>query len=226
MKVLIASCGRTGTNINVEALMGSDLLKSVQREERSLFIRPRQLNDGYLEKTDTVYIPSLESIDEVMRINPDLKIVWTVRDFRDTILSKMYRGRAGGDSHTQAEDATPEGCKADILWMKECFDYIRENYPNNVVVSKMENLLTDTKNHMEMLCSFLNIPYQDSMLNFAERTKLETKRSRYQNKIDLNQVALWQRIEVVYDGYFKDKDMSDLMYFGESMNLHWGYTSV
>ena len=223
MKVLVASCGRTGTNITLEALMGSDNLTSVQREERSLFKNPRKLQQGYLEKTDTVYIPSLESIDEVMALNPDLKIVWTVRDFRDTILSKLYRGRAGGDLPYQADDATPQGCKEDILWMKRCHDYLVQTYPENIIVSKMESLLLNTKDHLLDLCSQLGLGYEEGMLRFSERTKLETKKKRYNNKIDKGQVSLWERVDTIYGGYFKNINLSELMDFATIMNQHWSY---
>ena len=225
MSVLILSCGRTGTNMTLELLMASEDLTVRQREERSLFHNPRVVEDDYLEKTDTVYIPNLNSIKEVMDLNPDLKIIWTVRDFRDVTMSKIYRGRAGGDGQGVADDATPEGCIADIRWMYTCGNHIAENYLDRIFIVKMEDTIQSPDRQARALCEKLEIKYNENMQHFHERTRLETKKSRYKNKIDKSQIALWENMDTVYDGYFKDYDFEDAMLFADEMNFLFGYES-
>lgn len=221
MKVLVLSCGRTGTNITVEALMGSSNLVSTQREERLLFKNPRRLPDKYLEKSDTVYIPNIKLIKNVLSLNPGLKIIWTVRDFRDVIMSKIYRGQPGKDCNQIADDATEEGCIKDIKWMLNCLQEIKKH--TKVFISKMEDLLLDTENQCKKICTFIEIPYEDSIKDFHLRTKLETKRERYKNKVDLSQISLWKRKDEIYEGFFKDKNLSHLFSFAKEVNKQFDY---
>ena len=223
MSVLVLSCGRTGTNMTLELLMACEDLNVRQREERTLFTNPRVVEKDYLEKTDTVYVPDLNSIKEVMDLNPDLKIVWTVRDFRDVTLSKIYRGRAGGDTLQEADDASPMGCMADLRWMYTCCSFLAENYLDRLIVCKMEQTLADPDTQARRICENLGLKYNEKMQDFHERTRLETKKARYKNKIDKSQIALWKQMDTVYDGYFKDYDFGESMLFAQEMNYLFGY---
>lgn len=223
MSVLVLSCGRTGTNMTLELLMGSPSLECRQREERSLFINPREIVDGsYLEKSDVVYVPSTESIKQVMDMNKNLKIVWTVRDFRDVIMSKLYRGRAGGEGRSVAVYDL-DSVEKDLRWMKECYDYLYSSYPDRLFVVKMEDTILDPDSQSIRLCKSLNIQYSSSMQNFHLRTRLETKLRRYKNKIDKSQVGLWKRMDSAYNGYFKDYNFGVLLEYADKLNSCWGY---
>ena len=142
MQVLVLSCGRTGTNMLLEILRGSSYLKATDfAEDKTLFRDGRVLEDGYLSKCDTVYISNSGQIDRIFQQNPNLRILFTVRDWRDCAMSKFYRGQPGKDNVVLADDATVNGCLEDIEWMNNIYDYIKEKYPHNILTIKMEEII-------------------------------------------------------------------------------------
>ena len=91
MQVLVLSCGRTGTNMLLEIMRGNSRLDATPfAEDKYLFQDSRALPDGYLSKCDTVYINNLEQIDELFKNNPLLRILFTVRDWRDCAMSLPF----------------------------------------------------------------------------------------------------------------------------------------
>jgi hypothetical protein len=222
LSVLVLSCGRTGTNIAVEMLMAVEELTLRQREERVLFKHPYIIPVDYLEKSDTVYVPTLQSIKEVMDLNPELKIVWTIRDFRDVVMSKIYRGRPNGDLPIQADDATVEGCEQDLRWMLECYQYASSTYPDRVIVSRMEDVLEDPDSQAKKLCSFLEVTYNSDVQNFHTRMRIAQKKSRYSG-VDKTQIGLWRQDEP-FDGYFKNFNFGKtLPLLIKESNIKFGY---
>ena len=207
MSILILSCGRTGTNMLLESLRGSSTLRATPMpEDKNVVRRGELVYENYLSKCDTVYIDDLLQVKKFMDNNPDLLILWTIRDLRDTALSKIYRGQPGNDTPMLADDATFEGCLEDIGWMKKVYDYIKKNYPNRITLVKMEDVVLNFKETIQAVCKFCGIPYEDEMENFVSRYRgsiKETKGRRYKT-IDKAQVALYKRKYEIYDGFYKE----------------------
>jgi len=207
MSILILSCGRTGTNILLETLRGSSVLRATPIAEDKNVVRRGQISyKNYLSKCDTAYVDDLNQVKSLMDNNPDLLILWTIRDLRDTALSKIYRGQPGNDTPILSDDATFEGCLEDIGWMKQVYDYIKKNYPNRITLVKMEDMILNFKETTQAVCKFCGIPYEDEMENFVSRyrgTVKTTKGKRYKT-LDKGQVALYKRRDEIYDGFYKD----------------------
>lgn len=223
MSILVLSCGRTGTNMVTEMLRGDSSLAALPHDDNSLFKEPRSLPENYLAKTDTHYIDSQEQIDAVLRSNPNLRIVWTVRDFRDVAMSKIYRGQPGQDNNnTLADDASIDGCEKDMMWMWECYMYIKKNYPKRLYLFKMEALLNNPETSARMLSDQLNLTYTPNMLSFASRMRNTNKKSRYKG-IDKSQISLYDRKAEVYNGFFKDYNFGKLEKVAADLNKFFNY---
>ena len=81
MSILILSCGRTGTNILLETLRGSSVLRATPIAEDKNVVRRGQISyKNYLSKCDTAYVDDLNQVKSLMDNNPDLLILWTIRD--------------------------------------------------------------------------------------------------------------------------------------------------
>ncbi len=210
MSVLVLSCGRTGTNMLLESLSASEELNATTpAEHKELFRNPQALPENYLSKCDTVYISHLMQIKYVFDKNPNLKILWTTRDWRDTALSKIYRGQPGNDTRILSDDATPEGCLEDIDWMSKVYKVIKHFYPDSIMVVKMEDVILNYESTLKNVCEFCGISYNEEMKNFVHRYRgsvKETKGKRYSG-IDKSQISLYKRKDEIYEGFFKTHDI-------------------
>lgn len=230
MQVLVLSCGRTGTNMLLEIMRGNSRLDATPfAEDKYLFQESRALPDGYLSKCDTVYINNLEQIDELFKNNPLLRILFTVRDWRDCAMSKFYRGQPGQDNHIIADDATVNGCLEDLKWMETIHDYLIEKYFRNTLTVKMEDIILDFDRTIESICGFCALPFErENMISFTERYRNDFKSNRYKD-IDKSQVKLYKRIDTVYEGFFKEdknkKDINEVFDKIEPLLLKYGYES-
>jgi len=211
MSVVVVSCGRTGTNVAVSLLSGSpDLNMTQEVENKKIFTSPTKLGDKYLAKTDTTYMGNFKQLKRLMELNPNLKLVWTIRDPRDVLMSKIRRGQPksrGGDGPTLSADATPKGAIESLRKMYNTYKKCVEIYPNRTTLVTMEDMILNTENVAKGLCEFLNVEYDDKMINFPNRIKNQQKVKRYGRKINKGQVALWENWGTAYGGYFKDNNL-------------------
>lgn len=205
MSVLVTSCGRSGTNLVTEILSQSNELTPTRMvEDKDIFRRRKIIGETYLSKSDTHYSRNVSDIDYVMENNPHLKIVWTIRDPKDMILSKIRRGQKGMDgNHITADDATPDGCVEDIYNMFNQYKHIKENYPDRIMIVKMEDVILDFENTIKGACDFAGIEYTESLKNFTFRNQHKSKRYK---GLDKGQVGLWEKRNEVYSGFFVKND--------------------
>ncbi len=230
MQVLVLSCGRTGTNMLLEILRGSSYLKATDfAEDKTLFRDGRVLEEGYLSKCDTVYISNSGQIDRIFEQNPYLRILFTVRDWRDCAMSKFYRGQPGKDNVVLADDATVDGCLKDIEWMNNIYDYIKDNYPHNILTVKMEEIILDFDNRIKEVCNFCALYFEkEQMISFTDRYRNNFKSGRY-TELDKSQVKLYERLDTVYNGFFKDdknkKDIKEVFNIVKPYLEKFGYES-
>jgi hypothetical protein len=207
MSVAVIGCGRSGTNLVLEILSGNKNLKaSKETENKKLFSGNKVYDDNYLTKCDTVYFGP-KKLEKTLKKNPNMKIVWTIRDPRDMILSKIKRGQPkskGGDGAERvADDATPKECIKDIEWMFSLYELASTKFSNRVMLLKMEDVIKDIEKEAKKICNFLNIPFDENMLSPMSRMRNKDKVKRYK-KVDKNQISLWKNWESVYNGFFKD----------------------
>jgi len=207
MSVLIFSCGRTGTNMLLESLRGSSMLRATTvTEDKQVFRECRSLPSYYLSKCDTVYVDNVEQVAALLNKNQDLKILWTIRDIRDMALSKIYRGQPGNDSPVVADDATFDGCIDDISRMAMFYRYVVENFADRMMLVKVEDMVLEYDDTIALICSFCNIKFEDNMRNFVGRYRNKHQAQRYSN-LDKSQVELYKRKHEIYNGFFKTHDI-------------------
>lgn len=207
MSVVVVGCGRSGTNIALEMLSGSPSLKASHHvEDKEVFTRGDcQYKDNYLTKCDTVYF-TFQNLLTTFGYNPDMKVVWTWRDPRDMLMSKIYRGRPnteGRGNHT-ASDGTIEGAIQDMQEAYVKFDRAKGKFKSRIMRLYMEDIILLTRGYADLICSCYDLKFSEDMLNFPSRMRNEHKKKRYGNKRDYGQIALHDRKDEVYDGYFKD----------------------
>mgnify|MGYP003638434483 FL=1 len=215
MSVVVIGCGRSGTNVTLEILRGSpQLIASLEPENKNLC--DGSIYDSYyLTKCDTWYFKP-DQLESTMNKNPNMKIIWTMRDPRDMVLSKIVHGQPkslGGDgSDRVADDATPEGCKADIFHMYECYKHITSLFPTRVLVVKMEDVLSDIEKETQRICDFVGLEYVESMCDFPSRMRNPDKKKRY-STIDKSQISIWKNWDTAYSSFFYKNDYGILGIF-------------
>jgi len=218
---VVFSSGRSGTNMVCEILSGSkELYPTEPTEDKEVFNRDAIYRDGYLTKTDTTYCRSYRyNFMPVMLRNPAMRIIWTIRDPRDWAMSKL---RAGWQR--QSDDATFDGCLADLYHMLDLFKRGRNDFPQRIYPIKMENILLNTVYEIKQLCKWLNIKYDDKMPEFYKRMRHAGKRARY-DKVDKGQVELWKDWQNVYQGFMTkvDIDIEELFKYLEPITKFFGY---
>lgn len=205
MSVAVLGCGRSGSNMILEILAGNSCLQpSAKPEDKKLFKHSSPHAENYLTKCDTVYFNEQE-LSQCMRLNPQMRIIWSMRDPRDMILSKLKRGQAGADVKTLADDATPQGCLADLHKMFQLYLFAEEHFSERLLLVRMEDVILDIEREAKRMCQWLSIPFEAGMLNFTARMRNKNKRQRYQS-LDRGQLFLWKRWQSVYDGFFTEHD--------------------
>ena len=197
----------------LEILRGSDeLVATHPAEDKQIFRRNESLYEFYLSKCDTVYVDTLQMVTDLMEKNPQLKILWTIRDLRDCALSKIYRGQPGNDTPILSDDATFSGCLDDIKWMVEVYNHLTAFYPTRVQLVKMEDVILNFDETISRVCEFCEIPYQPEMKNFTSRYRVTHKAKRYKS-LDNKQVSLFKRKYEIYNGFYKNHNMDlDLLF--------------
>ena len=196
MPTLILSCGRTGTNMLLEVMRGSSILQPTTEyaEHKYVFRQCAKLEPKYLSKCDTHYVDSLRQVSNLMEKNPDLKILWTLRDLRDAAMSKLFRG------YQKADDATFDGCIKDISWMVEIYEHLQENYSDRIMAVRMEDMVMNFDETVHSICEFVDVPFEDSMRNFVDRYR-NPEYAGYK-EIDKSKYQMYKRKDTVYDGFF------------------------
>lgn len=217
MATLVLSCGRTGTNLTVSILQGNPYFNIDSRiENRTIFNPVSQYPSTYLCKSDVTYLPHIDKLLRLLEINKEMKVVWTIRDPRDVLLSKIKRGQLikdGGDNTgSPSEDSTVEGAIESLTSMYNAYRQCIEKYSERCILVKMEDILLDIEGESKKMCNFLNIEYHPNMLNFTNRI-IDIKKKRYGNKIDKSQVALWKNWETIYDKFFTIKGLDMEIHF-------------
>jgi hypothetical protein len=225
MVVVILGTGRSGTNVVLETLTGSSKLNSPDDGVARKFCETKKIYDpNTLIKSDIV-THTVQGIEDVLAINPSMKIIWTIRDPRDICMSKIKRGvplRLGGDCHRFSPDGTLEGSVEYLRRMVVLYDYFKDRDCSMLV--RMEDVLLHTEGEARRMCSFLGIPFEKTMVHFYKRMRNNHKKNRYPKK-DLSQISLWKSWKTVYDGYFvKNKiDMDKIFVEVDDLINKFGY---
>jgi len=227
MIVIVFSNGRSGTNLILESLRGNSYLKATEFEEdKLLFKRRTKYPDRYLTKCDSVYVPDYKYIKAFMLLNPEAHIIFTIRHPYDWMLSKLYHGRIGAKGRTKpADDATIEGCKADMLWGYTLLLNIEKDFFNRINRIKMESFLRDPEYVSSLMCKYIGLPYEEAMCTPHLRMRHKGKVEKYGRKLDTSRIDVYKRIDTEFEGFFDDKkeDVNELFKWAEFLLKEYGY---
>ena len=143
---------------------------------------------------------NLYYLDEIMRFFPNAKVVNLVRDQRDVLLSqknKWKRRFLGAKSIPFFEAIrsyinyhpilTAKVWNSSLLYTSKYFN------DSNVKIVKFEDLLTNPKDIISDICDFLEINFQDEMLNIPLVGSSTEKDDRSELKIDLSKINKWKK---------------------------------
>jgi hypothetical protein len=220
MSVSVVGCGRSGTNLVLEILRGNSFFCASQSPENK-DLCGGTYEECYLTKCDTWYFKPHE-LENVLDRNKHMKIIWTIRDPRDMILSKIRRGQPksqGGDgSEVVSDDATPDGCIEDINHMYNCYEYIITKCADRVFLIRMEDVINNIEKETKRMCEFIGIPYEKEMCEFTDRMRHPDKRKRY-SVLDRSQLSLWKNWKEIYSGFFTENEYPIENIFKEVLHI-------
>jgi Flp pilus assembly protein TadD len=107
----------------------------------------------------------------IARLFPDARILFVVRDPRDVVLS-CFRRRFGINPTTY-EFLTLEGAAEFYSAVMRLAFLWRESLSIPLHEVRYENLVDNPREELTSLCNFLGLGWNDSMLKFSERSKLD-----------------------------------------------------
>lgn len=184
----------------------NDLMAPNEVESLRVFLKKRNIN-GSIENTDATFSPetsitlqdalyclfstqkrsvwgnktpqNTKYIPELSRIFPEAKFIIIVRDVRDVCLS--WRDKWGKDIKRCA--AKWSQC------MEQARTFSQDLSPQQILFVKFESLLNDNITVSRQLCTFLEIPFSDCMLEHHKYTKqkIDGKRNYGQPILSKNQ---------------------------------------
>ena len=208
MKILVTGCGRSCTN------WVSEIVKATKKfnwvgipEDRNLFNR-MHLPDGYATKLAVEHPTFTESnLRALGEINPDLRILWSVKHPVANVMAKIYRGRPaseGGDKVTEnvSADGTIETAIAAI---RKSYDLILK-VPVQTMIVKVEELILRRSHMRKAFAEFLDVYPTKVHLEAQENTPNKYHSERYGDKVDKAQADIYTNWEEAYEGYFADKE--------------------
>lgn len=222
MSVIILSCGRSGGSMITEILASSSYLDpDIDIDNRELFKHNKYPKDYLVKGPDTIHY-RYEQLKDLMKTDLDMKIIWPVRHPYDMALSKIRRGQGqslGGDKESEglSADATPDGAIKNIYKMLDTYKKLISDFSDRVYLIKMEDIILNFQTSITELCEWIEIPYDEDMINFYKRMRNKYKKGRY-NKLDISQINIWKKYPDIYNGFFKNHNNINLQYICEKLN--------
>lgn len=222
MSVIVLSCGRSGGSMVTEILATSSYLDpDPDIDNRELFKQVKYPKDYLVKGPDTIHY-NYDMLNGLMISDPDMQVIWPIRHPYDMTLSKIRRGQgqsAGGDKESEgiSADATLDGAVKNIYWMLDIYKRLKADYPNRLYLIKMEDIIINFDITIMDMCAWLEIPYDEDMINFPKRMRNKYKRKRY-SILDTNQVNLWKRFDDIYDGFFRYQSAFNLNHLAKELN--------
>jgi len=218
MQVIITGCGRSGTNLLLEMVRASEKYDFTKTVEDREFFNHEQLPSEYGSKIAIEWDSmTIESMLEVMEVNPRLKILFSFRHPYDTILSKIYRGRPksqGGDNDSEnvAKDGSVVIAVRYINKSWDIYQALATKYPDKVKPVRMEDILSNTLNTVRYVVKFLAISSNENMRYPWRYNRNAYQNNRYHHAMDSREVNKWKDLKNNYDGYFDLQQRSNIVF--------------
>lgn len=163
-------------------------------------------------------------IDTLNKIFPEAKFIIIVRDYRDNIISRKKYSDENVPLHKLAADWN--------YYYERIFKSLKKkNLPYHLI--KYEDLASNPTDSLKSLCSYLNVPYSEQMLNFQDLSK-ELKKHAVENiskekneKIQRMHSNLEKKVNTervnAFINELKPSEIGFLDYACEKLALKFGY---
>jgi len=214
MQVLVTGAGRGGTNLVAAILRSFQNVVFDSGTEDRLFFTKSKLPSEYGAKLCTENPSfSMGNIRRMMKSNPNLKLIFSVRHPIDHCMSKIVRGQPNSNPLSDSSEihGSPDGSLVTaidaITFMHTMRRDLSKRYPNRILVVKMEDIILDLDNTIAQIADFIEVDHgtiQEDKL--FDNLKNRHHKKRYGNKLDSSQINIYKRVETAYDGFFKDKE--------------------
>ncbi len=215
--IIVVGAGRSGTNLVLEMLAGNTFFNPSDPPEDKMVFYKANLPQNYLCKCDTIYF-SWSAFSRFLQTSQYCNIIWTIRNPKDMILSKMYRG------YGHADDASPMGCVGDIFYMFGLYKLAESRFNTRMMLVKMEDVILDIEKEAKEICRWYGIKYEESMNYPHLRMRHKGKKERYKT-LDKEQIDLWEHWDTLYDGFFVKNSINVEQLFREvePITKYFGY---
>ncbi|MBK8366229.1 MAG: sulfotransferase [Bacteroidetes bacterium] len=120
-------------------------------------------------------------VDVLLKLNPESKFIYLVRDYRANILSRKQ----------SIEGVHPNTAFNAYRWLffNKTIHTFKHRFPDKILEIKYEDLVTDTSTTINKIISFLNLSTTDTDVMFYQEGELNS------SQIDTNNSLLNQRIQ-------------------------------
>jgi len=212
-QVLVTGTGHSGGNWVTEIINLSGKYRFTEFvEDRTLFSYDT-LPPAYGTKLAIEnYGVNIRNLKRLLDTNSNLKIVYTLRHPVDNCLSMIYRAIPAEENETFSgrwldyhPTGTTIGAVKDIEYSQMILDFLKSEYPDRVLVVKLEDLIRNTEREVDKICEFLDIPKNEKMLEAYKYSRNPHHAKRYEGKLDIKQAEVRKHLDTAYNGFFRDK---------------------
>ncbi len=104
--------------------------------------------------------------EDLIQLFPEAKFIYIIRDYRDNVAS-----------HIKANFDNSKAPSLAYFWLKfnKYLSKCAKKYPDKFFTIKYETLVSEPQNQLQNICSFLDIPYIESMQDHSTLFKKEYK---------------------------------------------------
>ncbi|ADR22200.1 hypothetical protein MATR_01590 [Marivirga tractuosa] len=220
--IIIVGCGRSGTSLLLSIISSHSNVFGFNKETEVLMHEIKYgklltlINNFRKLLPYTGKIPIKKSamywceksprnirfIKSILQTYPNVKIIHIVRDGRAVITSK--------------HPLTKNYWLSKERWIYDVNKGLKYKNDPNIMTIKYEDLINQTKNASIQLCEFLNIPFDEKMLNYDQHSDVKNMHSFHGgavNKIYKDALLKWKNPEhekLIAEAY-SDKSFLDLL---------------
>jgi len=165
-----------------EARFSKHELMSIKNRSLAAVVKYIYKKEADIHNKTHVFIKEVRAynlVDYVSRVFSNPKFIWLVRDPRDMALSWSKSPVHRGDI-VRASNIWKNDQKASMKIYKQLKD------KKNVLLVKYEDLITKQEQVMQTVCSFLEIDFEDKMINFHKNKMSVANASTTDNWKNLN----------------------------------------
>jgi hypothetical protein len=195
-------------------VLKADILNSPENVTYQELIKTIYLHfKSYYEKEEIEIIGDKNPIysfygKKLLEIFPEAKIIHIIRDYRDNILSIK-----------KVNFEAPVTALLAHRWKiaNKKIEKLSKKYPNQYYLLKYEELVSDSEQEIKKICTFLNVSFQESMLNFHQ-AKDKVLKDFSKKEIDKYHSSLYQPINTRKVGIWKKKMRERNVKIADSIN--------